>query len=159
MLEEKIFNDYKQAMKDRDTLKVSTLNFLRAQILNAATAKKKDKLEDNDCLAVIRKQIMMRQDSIEQFKAGNRPDLAEKETQELQILKSYLPPQLPEDEIKKIIEEVVLASGANSMKDMGRVMKEVTEKVAGRAESKLISDLVRSKLSNKEHNNKGDGSS
>ena len=147
MLEEKLFNDYKQAMKDKDTLKSSVLNFLRAQILNAAIAKKKDKLDDFDCLAVIRKQISQRQESIEQFKAGNRLDLADKEAKELEILKSYLPPQLSEQEVKKIIEEVVLATGAASMKDMGRVMKEVNEKVAGKAESKLISDLVREKLS------------
>jgi uncharacterized protein YqeY len=157
MLEEKIFNDYKQAMKDRDSLKSGVLNFLRAQILNTAIAKKKNKLEDSDCLAVIRKQIKERQDSIEQFKAGNRLDLAEKETRELEILKSYLPPGLTEEEIKKIIEEAVFASGASSLKEMGRVMKEVTDKVAGRAESKLISDLVRERLSTKV-STKGDGS-
>ena len=79
MLEEKLFNDYKQAMKDKDTLKSSVLNFLRAQILNAAIAKKKAKLDDNDCLAVIRKQIKERQDSIEQFNKGNRLEMAQKE--------------------------------------------------------------------------------
>lgn len=147
MLEEKIFNDYKQAMKDKDALKVSVLNFLRAQILNTAIAKKEDKLDDDDVLSVIRKQMKERQDSIEQFKAGNRPDLAEKETKELGILKAYLPPQLSEEEVKKIIEDEILAAGANSMKDMGRVMKAVTEKVSGRAESKLISDWVRERLS------------
>lgn len=147
MLEEKIFNDYKQAMKEKEALKVSVLTFLRAQILNTAIAKKKDKLDDNDCLAVIRKQIKERQDSIEQFKAGNRLDLAEKETKEMEILKAYLPAQLSEDEIRKMVEEVISASGASSLKDMGGVMKEVTEKAAGRAESKLISELVKAKLS------------
>src|SRR4030042_2275406 len=128
MLEEKIFNDYKQAMKDKDSLKSSVLSFLRAQILNAATAKKKNNLDDKECLDGIRKQIAMRQDSIAQFKSGNRLDLAEKETRELEILKAYLPPQLSEDEIKKIVEEIGRASGASSLKDMGRVMKAVTEK-------------------------------
>lgn len=147
MLEEKILNDYQEAMKNKDTLKASVLSFLRAELLNVAIAKKKKKLDGNDIISVIRKQIKERQDSIEQFKSGNRIDLAEKETKELEILKSYLPPQLTEDEIKKIIEEAILASDASSLKDMGRLMKEVTEKIAGRADGKLVSDLVKERLS------------
>lgn len=147
MLEEKILNDYREAMKKRDTLKSSVLNFLRADLMNVAIAKKKKDLDDNDIVAVIRKQIKERRDSIGQFKLGNRLDLAEKESQELEILKTYLPPELSEDEIKKIIEEAVVATEAQGLKDMGRVMKEVAAKVAGRAEGKLVSDLVKERLS------------
>ena len=147
MLEEKIFNDYKEAMKNRDTLKTSVLSFLRASLINVAIEKKKKNLDDNDAVAVIKKQVKQRQDSIEQFQKGNRPDLAEKEIKELAILKAYLPEELSADEVKKIIEEAVSSSGASDMKDMGRVMKEVNARIAGKADGKLISDLVKEKLS------------
>lgn len=146
MLEEKIFNDYKQAMKNKDDLKSSVLSFLRADMLNLAVAKKKGKLEDSEVLSVIKKQIKQRQDSIEQFNKGNRADMAEKEAKELEILKGYLPPELALEEIKKIIEEVVSSTGAKGLKDMGMVMKEVTAKIAGKADGKLVSDLVKERL-------------
>jgi uncharacterized protein YqeY len=146
MLEEKILKDYREAMKSKDTLRSAVLSFLRAAMMNAAIERKKKMLDDNDCLAVIRKQIKERQDSIEQFKKGNREDLAEKETKELGILKSYLPQELPPDEIKNIIEEVMAETGAKELKEMGRVMKEVMAKVSGRADGKLVSDLVKEKL-------------
>jgi uncharacterized protein YqeY len=146
MLEEKIYSDYKEAMKSRDTLKVSVLNFLRAQILNTAIAKKKNKLDDFEIIEVIRKQIKERLEAIEQFKRGNRQDLVDKETKETEILKVYLPKELSIDEIEKIIEEVISAIGATDIKDMGRVMKEVVSKVAGRADGRLVSDLVKAIL-------------
>ena len=149
MLEEKILNDYKEAMKARDTLKSSVLSFLRADMINLAIAKKKKVLDDSEVISVIKKQIKQRQDSIEQFKNGNRPDMADKETRELEILKSYLPPELSVDEVKKIIEEVISATGAKEMKDMGKVMKEVTAQIAGRADGKLVSDLVKEILVDK----------
>jgi uncharacterized protein YqeY len=133
-------------MKSKDTLKSSVLSFLRAEMMNVAIAKKKKSLDDSECLTVIRKQIKSHQDSIEQFKMGNRLDLVDKETRELEILKTYLPPELSPEEIKKIIEEVVSTTGASGMKDMGMVMKEVNAKVAGQADGKLISELVRERL-------------
>ena len=147
MLEEKILSDYKEAMKSKDSLKSTTLSCLRAQFMNAALEKKKNSLDDTEAIAVIRKQIKQRQDSIEQFTKGNRPELAEKEVKELAILKSYLPAELSADEIKKIIEEAVSATGAAEIKDMGKVMKEVNIKVAGKADSKTVSDLVKERLS------------
>lgn len=147
MLEEKILNDYKEAMKNKDTLKTSVLSFLRAEMINTAIAKKKKALDDNEVITVIRKQIKARQDSIEQFRQGNRLDLAEKESQEMEVLKSYLPPEMSSDEIKQFIEEAIVASGAQGLKDMGKVMKEINAKVAGRADGKLVSDLVKERLS------------
>jgi len=146
MLEEKIFNDYKEAMKSRDTLKSSALSFLRAAMMNLAIEKKKKLLEDEDVIAVIKKQIKQRQDSIEQFKKGNRLELAEKEAKELQILQAYLPQQLSADEVRKVVEEVAAAVGACGPKDMGKVMKEVMVKVGSAADGKLVSDLVKEKL-------------
>ena len=147
MLEEKIFNDYKEAMKNRDRLKSSVLSFLRAAMMNAAIEKKKKNLDDNDCIAVIKKQIKQRQESIEQFQKGNRQDLADKEIKESGILKAYLPEELSVAEIKKIIEKAVFTTVASGIKDMCRVMKEAAVIIAGRADSKLVSDLVRERLS------------
>ena len=147
MLEEKILNDYKEAMKTKDTAKSSTLSFLRAELMNVAIEKRKKNLDDNDVIAVIRKQIKQHQDSVEQFKRGNRQDLVDKEAKELEILKSYLPPQPSAEEIKKIIEEVILATGAQGLKDMGKVMKEVMAKIGSGADGKLVSDLVKEGLS------------
>lgn len=147
MLEEKILNDYKEAMKTKDTAKSSTLSFLRAEMMNVAIEKRKKNLDDNDVIAVIRKQIKQHEDSIEQFKKGNRQDLVDKEGKELEILKSYLPPELPVEEIKKIIEEAIAVTGAQGIKDMGKVMKEVTSKISrASADGKLISDLVKERL-------------
>ncbi|MCK9430482.1 MAG: GatB/YqeY domain-containing protein [Candidatus Omnitrophica bacterium] len=147
MLEEKILNDYKEAMKSRETLRSSVLSFLRADMLNQATAKKKNKLDDSEIIVVIKKQIKQRQDSIEQFTKGLRLEMAEKEKKELEMLKVYLPPELSAEQIKVLIEEAVIATGSSSMKDMGRLMKEVTAKTAGSADGKLVSDLVRQRLS------------
>lgn len=147
MLEEKIFNDYKEAMKSKDRLKSAALSFLRAEMLNVAIAKKKKGLDDSEAIAVIRKQAKGHLEAIEQFKKGNRQDLVDKETRELEILKAYLPPELSEEGIRSIIEEVVAETAAQGMKDMGKVMKEVTAKTAGRAEGKLVSELVRERLS------------
>jgi len=147
MLEEKILNDYKGAMKARETLKSSVLSFLRADLMNTAVAKKKNALDDSEVVTVIKKQIKQRQDSIEQFTKGDRLEMADKEKKELEILKTYLPPELSADEIKKVIDDVVAATGALGMKDMGKVMKEVNAQVAGKADGKLVSDLVRARLS------------
>ena len=147
MLEEKILNDYKEAMKAKESLKSSVLSFLRAEMLNLATAKSKAKLDDSEIISVIKKQIKQRQDSIEQFTSGGRIEMAQKEQKEMEMLKAYLPPELSQDEIKKVIDDVVAATGASGMKDMGKVMKEVNAKVAAAADGKLVSELVRARLS------------
>lgn len=147
MLEEKILNDYKEAMKARDNLKSSVLSCLRADFINAAIARKKSALDDSECFAVIKKQVKQHQDSVEQFRKGSRNDLAEKEEKELRILESYLPKQLSEPELKIIIEEAVGLTAASGIKDMGRVMKEVAARVQAAADGRLISDLVKKRLS------------
>ncbi len=147
MLEENIFNDYKQAMKNQDALKVSVLRLLRAEITNLAVAKKKNNLDDSEVVSLIKKQIKQRQDSIEQFTQGGRLEMAEKEKQELELLKPYLPEELSADEIKKVIEDVVVAISACGAKDMGKVMKEINARISGKADGRLVSDLVRERLS------------
>lgn len=101
---------------------------------------------DADVLGVIQKMAKQRRDSIEQYRSGGRTDLADKEEQELNVLLSYLPAQLSKEEVEKIVTDVVNEVGATSVKQMGAVMKGVTAKVAGRADNKMISDLVKAAL-------------
>ena len=146
-LEDKINQDYVKAMKARDSFGSSVLSFLRAQIKNVKVDKRLETVADEDVISVIKKQAKQRVDSITQFKAGGRTDLSEKEEKELAILKSYLPAEMPVDKLKIIIEEVIRASGATSVKDMGRVMKDVLSRVAGAADSQTVSGLVKERLS------------
>jgi len=146
-LEEKILNDYKEAMKQKDSLKSSVLSFLRAQLMNMAIEKRKKALDDVEVIAAIKKQIKQHKDSIAQFKQGNRLDLVDKEEKELAILKSYLPEELPVEKIQEVIKEAVIQVGAQGIQDMGKVMKEVLSKIGAQADAKLVSDLVKEMLS------------
>jgi len=146
-LEEQIGSDYISAMKERDSLKSSTLSFLRAQLKNVIIEKKADKLEDIDVVAVIKKQVKQRQDSISQFKDGGRDDLVEKESAELAVLKQYLPEEMSEEQLKKIVDEQIAAVEAQSMKDMGKVMKAVLAEVEGQADNKMVSEIIKERLS------------
>lgn len=145
-LEERISREYVQAMKNKATDLSATINYLRAMIKQVKVDKRLEQVADDEVIAVIKKQIKQRQDSIEQFEKGGRPELASKEQAELEIMKVYLPAEMAADEIKAIIDAAVTATGAASMKDMGQVMKVVREKVGGRADGKLLSDLVRERL-------------
>ena len=147
MLEEKILNDYKEAMKARDNIKSTILSTIRADMMNLALAKKKDKCDDNDIISIFRKHVKQHDDSIDQFTKGNRMDLVEKEKKELEILKAYLPAELAPEAIKKVVDEVIIATGAVGIRDMGKVIKEVNAQLAGKADGKTVSELVRESLS------------
>ena len=147
MLEDQIHNDYKQAMKNREAIRVSTLSLLRSQLKYVLIEKKAEKLSDGDVIGVIKKQAKQRQDAIEQYEKGGRLDLADKEKQEFAILKSYLPEEMNEAQLTTLIEEAVGETQATSIKDMGKVMPVAIAKVAGRADTKLISELVKQTLS------------
>jgi len=146
-LEEKIGQDYVQAMKARDSFTSSVVNFLRAQIKNVKVDKRLEAVPDEEVIAVIKKQVKQRLDSISQFKAGGREDLAEKEEKELAILRKYLPAEMPVEQLKLIVDEVVQATGATSIKDMGRVMKDVLARLAGQADNQTVGALVKERLS------------
>ena len=151
MLEDKIMADYKEAMKARDQLRVQTISFLRSELKYCAIDKKKEKLDDSEVALVLKKLIKQRQDSIAQFEKGQRMDLVVKEKAELEILKAYLPQEMSEAEVIKIVSEVVAELGIVTMKDMGRVMKEVMAKTKGAADNKMVSDAVRKKLEAKQN--------
>ncbi len=147
MLAERIDNEFKQAMKDKNPVKVSTLSLLRSSFKYVMIEKKVEKIDDADVVAVIKKQIKQRQDSIEQYEKGARQDLADKEKAELAILKSYLPQEMSVVEIEKIVGDIVKQTGAQGMKDMGRVMKEASVILAGRADNRAVSEAVKKILS------------
>lgn len=146
-LEDTINASYIDAMKARNTDRSAALNFLRAQIKNVKIDKRVEKVSDEDVIAIIKKQIKQRQDSIAQFNSGGRPELAAKEEAEMKIYQEYLPTQLSVDAVKKIVDEVATALGASGMKDMGRVMKEVLVKLAGQADGQVVSQSVKERLS------------
>ncbi len=147
MLSQQIDNDFKQAMKDRQPTKVSTLSLLRSQFKYVMIEKKTEQIEDADVIAVIKKQIKQRQDSIEQYEKGGRPELAQKEKEEYEILKSYLPAEMSAADLDKIIADIVKETGSQGMKDMGKVMKEASARLAGRADNKAVSETVKKILS------------
>ncbi len=144
-VKEKIMADMKEAMKAKDMIKVSTLRLLLSEIKNKEIDKKGE-LTDEEIYALIQKAVKQRKESIEQYRFGGRNDLVQKEETELKILESYLPEQLSEEELERIIEEAIKETGATTMKDMGKVMKIVMPKVKGRADGKIVNEMVKKKL-------------
>ena len=145
-LAQRFDEDLKVAMKTREELKVSTLRLLKAAASNAAIAKGKPVLEDAEMVEVIAKLVKQREESIAAYTKGNRPELAQKEQTEAKILQSYLPAQLSEAELKEIVQATVKEAGGSGPQAMGAVMKLVMPKVAGRADGKLVNELVRQSL-------------
>jgi len=145
-LKQQILDDTKTAMKAKDMDRVNTLRFLTSAIKNKEIEVRPNELTDEDVLSVLRKSVKQRQDSIEQYKAAQRADLADKENAELQIIESYLPQQLSTDVIERFVKEAIAEVGASSMKDMGGVMKVVMAKTQGAADNKIVSELVKKSL-------------
>ena len=140
---ERVDQDLKNALKARESLKVSVLRMAKAASMNAAIQKGKPALEDAELHELIGKLIKQREESVEAFQKGGRADLAQKEAQEIQILKGYLPPALSEEELRQIIQAAVQESGAGGPAAMGAVMKAVMPKVAGRAGGGRVSQMVK----------------
>jgi len=143
---EQIQEDLKRSMKAKDGNRVSVLRFLLSSIQNREIAKK-DALDDDEILAEITSAAKKRRESMEAFKEGERMDLVEKEEAELAILQEYLPEQLSPDEIRSMVQEVVQSTGAISASDIGKVMKELMPQVRGKADGKLVNEIVREVLS------------
>jgi len=138
----KIEEDIKTALKSGDSKKLSVLRMALSEIKNHEINKKLKKAAEGDVLQIMQRQINQHKDSIEQFEKGNRPDLVQKEKAELEVLTSYMPKQLSEEELLKTISEVISASGAVTRSETGKVMKAVMEKVKGKADGKTINQLV-----------------
>ena len=145
-LKEKILEDIKNAMKNKEADRLSAVRFLQAAIKNKEIELRPHAISDQDILGVIKKMAKQRKDSISEFEKANRNDLVEKEKFELGILEEYLPKQMSADELAKVVADVIQSLGAKDMKQMGAVVKEVQARTAGTADGKTISDLVKSKL-------------
>lgn len=146
-LKERIDADLKDAMRSKNELQLSVLRMLKSAIKYKEVEPGASALDDAGITKVIGTLIKQRRDSVEQFKAASRPDLAEKEEQEISVLQSYLPQQLSADELRQEVERAIQESGAKGPKDMGAVMKVLQPRVAGRAEGKVVSEEVKNQLS------------
>ena len=140
-LSEQVRADLTESMKARSAERTSVLRMLQAAIKNEMINVQHE-LSDEEVMSVIRKAVKQRHDSIEQYTKGNRPDLASKEASELEILKTYLPPELSDEEIESGVREIIASTGAQSKKDMGKVMKEATARYKGRVDGKKIQEIV-----------------
>lgn len=141
-----INQDMKQAMKDKETLKLSVIRMLKSSLKNEEINLGRP-LNEEEELSILSRELKMRQDSLQEFENAGRTDLADKTRLEIDIVKSYLPVQLSADELRDIIREAVSASGATSKKDMGKVMAVLMPKVKGRADGKLVNQFVSEMLS------------
>ena len=145
-LNDQVGADIATAMKARDSARLSALRMLKAAIMNKGVEKGRD-LDDAEVQQVIASLVKQRRDSIEQFAKAGRTDLVEKETGELTVLQAYLPPSATSEEINAAVAEAIAETGATSPKDMGKVMKAVMPKLAGKnADGRTINDAVRRKL-------------
>jgi len=140
-LSDQVRADLTESMKARSAERTSVLRMLQAAIKNEQINVQHE-LADEEVMTVIRKAVKQRLDSIEQYTKGNRPDLAAKEQSELEILKTYMPPELSDEEIESGVREIVASTGAQSKKDMGKVMKEATARYKGRVDGKKIQEIV-----------------
>lgn len=144
-LKEVLQQDLKSAMKNKETIRKNVITMVRASILQIEKDKKIE-LDDEGVIEVIAKAAKQRRDSIPEFEKGNRQDLIEDINREIDILMAYLPQQLSDDEVSRIVADTIFEVGANSAKDIGKVMSALMPKVKGRADGKLVNILVKQQL-------------
>ena len=147
-IQEKIDADLKEAMRSKEAERLSVLRMVKSALMNAAIELRgaRAQLPDPDAVAVIRRQVKQREDSIEGFQKGGRPELAAKERREIGFLKEYLPKPLTENELEQLVKDAVADLGATSKAQMGAVMKLATEKAAGRVDGRTLSQAVQKAL-------------
>jgi len=143
---EKISSDLKEAMKNHDKLRTDVLKMLKGAI-QLEQINKKIELKDEDIYSIVSKQIKMRNDSIEQFEKAQRDELVDTTKKEIEILNGYLPKQLTNEELNEIIDEVIERVNPTNKSDFGKIMKEITPLVKGKAELSVVSQIIKEKLS------------
>ncbi|AEB76500.1 GatB/YqeY domain-containing protein [Clostridium botulinum] len=144
-LKEKLQQDWKVAMKNRDKFRSSTLSMAKAAILQVEKTDNRV-LDDEEIIGILSKEVKSRRDALVDFENGNRQDLVDEAKSEIEILLEYLPKQLTEDEIAEIVRQIICETGASSAKDMGKVMSAAMSKLKGRADGKLVSSIVKQNL-------------
>jgi len=146
---DKVSNDIKEAMKARDKVKLETLRNIKKVFLEAKTAPgANDTLEDDAALKILAKLAKQGKESAEVFVGQNRQDLADAELAQVKVIEEYLPKQMSREEVEAAVAKIISDTGASSMKDMGKVMGAATKQLAGQADGKIISEIVKAKLSN-----------
>lgn len=145
-LKDQIMADIKAAMIAKDSVKLNTLRFLHAAIKQKEIDSRPNPLTADDVMAVVKKLVKQRKESIDQFATAGRTDLVDQETAELKVMEVYLPAQMSREQIEQVVADVIKETGASSIKDMGTVMKAVQAKTAGSADGKTISEVIKSKL-------------
>lgn len=145
-LKERLQEDWKSAMKSKDSFRAGVISMARASILQSEKTDGKA-LDDDQVISVLSREVKQRKESLAEFEKGNRPDLVDQTKKEIEILLDYLPQQLTEDEIQEIVKEAIIEVGANSIRDMGKVMTAVQPRVKGRADGKIVSQIVKEQLS------------
>ena len=149
-LKDQIMADLKQAMKDKDQDRLRVLRSLKAKLLEKEISERKGgeaTLSDDQAVEVLMKAAKQRKESIDQFRSGGRDDLVKNEEKELELIESYLPEMLSEEEVRDITKKKIKELGAESMADMGRVMGVLMNELKGRAEGSLVSKVVKEELS------------
>lgn len=146
-MKEELLKELKDAMLNKNELKKDTITMLRAAILQIEKDEQKNLTED-EMVAIVAREVKRRKEAIEEFKKGGREDLVSKTEQEIDILAKYLPKQLEKEEVESLVISTIQEVGATSPKDMGKVMQALKPKTAGRCDGKLLSDIVKEKLSN-----------
>lgn len=144
-LKERLQEDWKNSMKSRDKFRASTISMAKAAILQAEKVDNRS-LDDDEIIDILSKEVKHRKEAAAEFKKGNRQDLVDESNSEVEILLEYLPKQLTEDEIADIVQQVIYETGANSMKDMGKVMSVAMARLKGRADGSLVSLIVKQNL-------------
>ena len=145
-LEERLTEEMKSALRSRDTLRLSVIRMARASVKNKEIEERK-KLDDSTVVKVISGLVKKGEESLVHFQQANRPELIEKQEKELEILRSFLPQQLSEDEILTLVDEAIKETNALETRDLGKVMKSLVPKISGRADGKVVHQMVREKLS------------
>ncbi len=143
---ERLNQDLKEAMKDKDSFRLSVVRMLKSSLKNEEINRNKPLSEEEE-LSVLTRELKMRLDSLQEFERAGRKDLIDKAQREIAIVKSYLPEELSEEELRQMIQEVISQVGATSKKDMGKVMANLMPKVTGRADGKRVNQLVQEYLS------------
>lgn len=144
-LSERINNDLKEAMKSKDSFRLSVIRMVKGA-MQLAKPNPREELTDDDVITVISKQIKMRNDSIKEFEAAGRSDLVEQNKKEIEILNTYMPKQLSEEELTEIIDKVFEEVKPTSQKDMGLIMKNISPLVKSKADMSLVNKLVKERL-------------
>ena len=148
MIQDQLQNDLKNAQLARDEIKVSTLRLLLSEIKNAQIQKGETLLGDSEIISIIQREVKKRKEAAAGFRLGMREEAALKEEAESKILEAYLPAQLSNEELTKIVVESITEVGASSIQDMGKVIGKVMQRVAGRSDGGTVSAIVKEKLSN-----------